>query len=228
MTFDGNGNHSHNGNNPWWRVWKREPRNLDLAAYRRLAFQLHHGMPRVENASRSVLVVTPNESDVWATGCLALVTCMAEELRRPVLLVDADGEGAVSQTLDSSFSPGLDKFLGQPPRPVQELVLATSQPNVWFLPKGTSQDSPLLTSPEIAQESLVRLGTNWDFVVIAGGAVLRNSFALSLSPHVGKVLLLAIESQTRVADIDAAQNALEQCRAQNVSLVLTQLSETVR
>jgi Mrp family chromosome partitioning ATPase len=227
MTDNGNGIHNSNRSHRWWQIWKRE-RDLDLAAYRRLALQLHHGLPRADNASRSVLIVTPNESRFWAKGCVTLASCMAEELRRPVLLVDADDDCEVSRMLGSPASPGLTDFLADPVRPLQELALSTSQQNVWFLSRGTSQGSPCPASPENAHDLLARSCKQWDFVVVAGGPVLRNSFALAMAPYVGRVLLLVIENRTHIEDIDVAQNALEQCRAQNVSLVLTQLGGDVR
>jgi len=222
MTTDGNGTQSRNGRHRWWQIWKRDQDvELDLAAYRRLAVQLHHGLPRAEQVSRSVLIATPNESRFWAAVCVTLASCMAEELRRPVLLVEADGSDEVSEMLGSASSPGLADLLTSPARPLRELALQTSQQNVWFLPRGTAEGSFFPGSPEDAQDLLVRAAEEWDFIVIAGGPVLRNAFALAMAPYVGRVLMLVIEGRTPIEDIDAAQNALEQCKAQNVSLVLT-------
>jgi len=150
---------------------------------------------------------------------------MAEELLRPVLLVDAADDCEVSRILGSLASQGLSDF---PMRPLQELVLPTSQQNVWFLSRGAVQGSSFSASPENAHDLLVRSARQWDFVVVAGGPVLKNSLPLAMAPYVGHVLLLVTENRTYIDDIDAAQTALELCKARNVSLVLTQHVGAVR
>lgn len=229
MTGNGNGTKNGNGNGThrWWQVWKRG-RSLDLSAYRRLALQLHLGLNRGDNAARSALVVTANESRLGATGSLTLASCMAEELQRPALLIDATADGEVGKILHSPETQGLTDFLKDPMRPVQELVLPTSQQNVWFLSRGTAKGSSFPASPENARDLLVRAAKQWDFVVVAGGPVLQNSLPLAMAPHVGRVLLLVMENRTYKEDIARAQSALELCKAQNVSLVMTQLGKVVR
>jgi hypothetical protein len=224
MFNNGNGLNGTNGNHRWWR---KQERDLDLAAYRRLAMQLHQGLPRVDTVSRSVLVVTPNETRHWAKGCVTLAACMAEELCRPVLLVDAEAKSQICGMLGSPETSGLKQFLATASPLLSELVLPTSQPNLFFLPAGSS-GLPLSASPENSKLLLSEARKYWDFVVIAGGPVLRNSFALAMAPNVGRVLLLVSEYRTHIEDIDAAQMALEECRAKNVSLVLTESDEAVR
>ena len=63
---------------------------------------------------------------------------------------------------------------------------------------------------------------------MAGGPVLTNSVALAMVPHVGRILLLVSENNTYIADIDAAQNALELCGAREVSLVMTEAAGLLR
>ena len=227
MSHNGNGTRNSNGSHRWWQVWKRG-RDLDLTAYRRLALQLHLGLPRGGEHSRSVLMVTPNASDFCANGSITLASCIAEELRRPVLLVDAGNEAEVSRLLGSPASQGLTEFLSDPMRPLQDLALPTSQNNVWFLSRGSGQTPPFAASPENAHNLLVKSARQWDFVLVTGGPVLKNSLALAMAPHVGRVLLLVIENHSQIDDIDAAQNALEQCGARNISLVLSQLHAAVR
>jgi MinD-like ATPase involved in chromosome partitioning or flagellar assembly len=140
--------------------------------------------------------------------------------------MDATEDSGVSRTLGGSTSQGLTDFLADPVKPLQELALQTSQQNLWFLPKGKGSSFP--ASPEHAEDLLAAAAKRWDFIVVAGGAVLKNSLALGMARHVGRVLLLVTENRTHLEDIDEAQNVLEQCRAQNVSLVFTQLRESVR
>src|SRR5438094_2862878 len=146
MSHNGNGTHNGNGSHRWWQVWKRR-RELDLTAYRRLVLQLHHGLPRSGENPRSVLIVTPNELGFCANGSITLACCMAEELQRSVLLVDAANEPEMSRMLGSPVSHGLSDFLSEPTRPLQDLAFPTSQHNAWFLPRGTGQTPPILASP---------------------------------------------------------------------------------
>src|SRR5262249_55731593 len=133
-----NGNHNGNGSHRWWQIWKWG-RTSDLSAYRRLALQLHFDSPRSDSLCRSVLIVTPNESRLCARDSLTLASCMAEELNRPVLLVDATPDSEVSDLLNNPASPGVTDFLADPMRPLPELVHPTSKNNVWFLSHGTIQ-----------------------------------------------------------------------------------------
>ncbi|HVZ19022.1 MAG TPA: hypothetical protein VG897_18035 [Terriglobales bacterium] len=226
---DGNGMNGRNGSDRWWQKWTRQSdQELDLADYKRLAIQLHYGSLRPDGLSRSVLVVTPNDSHLWVKGCVTLASCMAEELAQPVLLVDADEQSELRRTLDTPDSAGLANFLSGPGLRLEDMALATSQPNLTFLPQGTAAAPPLSASPDRAKDFLLECTKHWEFVILAGGAVLRNPFALAMSPYVGRVLLLVTENHTPVEDIDAAQTALEQCNARNVSLVFAQFDESIR
>jgi len=231
MFNNGNGSNGHSGIGRWWQALKRygdSDAELDLAPYRRLAVQLHYGLPRAGEVSRSVLVVTPNESRYWAEGCVTLASSMAEELHRPVLLVDADDSGEVGRMIESPSSSGLADFLSDPRRPLHKLALPTSQKNLSFLPAGAGRDAAFSAAPENAKELLTQSGQQWDFVLVAGGPVLKNSMTLAMAPYVGRVLLLVIEDRTHLEDIDAAHYALQQCNAQNVSLVLAPLNGSLR
>jgi len=129
--------------------------------------------------------------------------------------------------LGSDTSQGLTDFLADPARPLASLALPTSEENVFFLPRGTVSGISS-ASPEIAFALLTKAGKQWDFIVVAGGAILKNSLPLGMAPYVGRVLLLVMENQTYLDDIAAAENALKLCKAQNVSLVVTQLSGPLR
>jgi MinD-like ATPase involved in chromosome partitioning or flagellar assembly len=215
-----NGAQNGTGGHSWWKFWKRS-KEPDVSDYRRLAIQLHHSLPRTEN-SRSILVVTPKESGGYAQGALTLASCMAEALRRPVLLIDASRDGELSRLMDSSQAKGLADFLADTMQPLRELALQTSQQNVWFLPRGSLQGTgSVATSPEDAHDLLVRSAKNWDFVVVSGGPILQSNISLALVPFVGRVLLLVTENRTYREDIVAAQNTLERCKAGNISFVVT-------
>jgi len=59
-------------------------------------------------------------------------------------------------------------------------------------------------------------------VLLSGESVLDNSMAMALAPNVGRVLLLATENQSKVADLEAAQDVLNFCKARKVGLLLAE------
>ena len=219
-----NGNNGNGFASRWWSSlrWRRSrPSDQDLAPYRRLAVQLHYELPRPES-QRSVLLATPAETLLCANGSIALAGCLAEELCRPVLLVDASPrESEVSHLLDCAARRGFSDFWADPKLPLEELVLPTTQPNLCFLPAGTAVGTSHAAPAEDLAAWLGALESRYDFVLLAGGSVLHNSMALVLAPYVGCVLLLVMEDETRLDDLEAAQDALSFCKARKVGLLLT-------
>jgi hypothetical protein len=205
----------------WWPFWRRAHESDDSAPYRRLALQLHYDLCRPDNP-RSVLLVTPNPSRLCAYGSATLACCLADELRRPILLVDAcPAAPEASRMLGSAAIRGFSDLLLTPSLPWDDLVLPTSHENVWFLPAGATVGPSQAAPPEHIVAVLKAAEARYDFVLVCGGSVLSNTMALAVVPYVGCVLLLAIENQTRVEDLDAAQETLQFCKASKVGLVFT-------
>lgn len=221
MNNNNNSNNNSNGNHSWWSFLRKgsDRHDQDLAAYRRLALQLHYDLPRPDNP-RSVLIVTPATSTLGARGSLILASCVAEELRRPILLIDACLRGPeVSRILNCTAVAGFSDFLSDPTQPLDNVVLPTNNENVWFLPAGGALSRPI--SPDSVSQFLKTAEARFEFVLVSGGSVLNDSLALSLAPCVGSVLLLVVENETMVQDLNAAQDALGFCKARKVGLVLT-------
>ena len=225
-TGNGNGNGYQNGNgnghsSSWWRsLLSRSHRPAqDVTAFRRLALQLHYDLPR-ENGSRSALLLTPTPCRLSANGALGLAYSLGEELRHPVLLVDAcPSRPEISGLLSCSDLPGWTNLLQEPERDWQSTVLPTSSECVRFLPAGTARNNP--PAPDETQRRLKAAEQQYDFVLLFGGAVLDDLTGLALVPHVACVLLLVSEDETLTEDLRAAQEALALCKARNVRLVLT-------
>jgi len=214
-----------NGRHPLSRLWfaakerwlASEP---DLAAYRRLVLQIDLRLPRPDSP-RSVLLVTPNASSLCARGSALLARCAADEIRRPILLIDASpNDPEATRILGSDGRPGLSEFLADPGRSLESLVVPTSHENVSFLPAG-ARHAPAPEGDAAALLSLLKgARLQYDLVLLSGGPVLDDSLALTAVPCVGCVLLLAIEDGTRVEDLDAAQDAISRSEARQVGLVL--------
>ena len=199
-----------------WKQW-RSP-ELDLTPYRLLAMQLHYDLPR-EEQTRSVLLVTPDSSPSSGWAGVALGRCLAEELRQNVLRVDACPRAPeLSRMLGVEDQRGLGDLLSGGSASLADYVLKTSTEYLGVLPAGTTPESARL---EQLQPLMEAAQARNDFVIFTGGSVLSDPFALGLAPHVGCVLLLAVENETKVEDLDAAQDALSYCRARRVGLVLT-------
>jgi len=215
---NGNGNGHSNGNGSGSKGRTHEP---DLTSYRRIALQLHYDLPRPDSA-RSVLVVTPAASTFSGYGSAALATCLAQELCKPVLLVDAfPGSPLVAPLLDCPSSPGLGDMIFDPNLTMDRLTLPTSHRFLRFLPAGNAAGVSSQAPEHAASTLLKSAGSQYDFVVLSGGSVLNNHFGMAIVPQVGCVLLLVIENETTIEDLDAAQNALTLGRARKVGLVLT-------
>jgi Mrp family chromosome partitioning ATPase len=199
---------------------RRSRSGPDLTAYHRLVLQLHYDLPRGQEP-RSALLATPvHATGIAAHGSSALATCMAEELNRPILLVDASGRGAeLSDLLDAAQEAGLVDLLEDPQRQLTDYVLPTSRDKLDFLPAGQWQGPP---SPDHLEPLLSTMQEQYDFVVFCGGALMDNPMSLAVAPHAGCVLMLVVEKQTSIDDLDAAHDALSFCHARKAGVVLTE------
>ena len=217
-TGHGNGFHSR-----WWSTLRKrsDQADQDAAAYRRLALQLHHDLSRADGR-RSALLVTASISELCARGSVAVASCLAEQVCRPVLLIDVCPENPeTSRILQGNGSRGFSDFLADSKLRLDELVLPTTCENVSFLPAGAAFDRSGTASPESVRAVLNAVETKFDYVLLSGGSVLHDPTTLALAPHVGCVLLLVIENQTRMEDLDAAQDVLALCNTPKVGLVFT-------
>lgn len=199
----------------------------DLSDFRRLATQLHHDLPR-EQGGRSTVLVTPGVSNLPAYSGASLAQCLGEELRSPILLVDAClKESHLTRLAGAQEAPGLGNYLEDPGLALDALVLPTKLEDVWLLPAGTRAGSGARSGPGHGNDStgiaaLVKsAGEKFDFVVFAGGSVLHDPLALAMVPHAGCVLLMAVENQTRLEDLDLAQRSLAFCHPRKIGLLLT-------
>lgn len=190
------------------------------AAYRRLALQLHYDLPR-EEGNRSLLVATPSRSPLAAQASALIARSFAEQLHSPVILADSSRERTLSNLLACDGKPGVDDLLATRQREVAEFLLQTTSENVSFLPAGrhAGEGTPAPADRigflvEAAREAS-------DLFIISGGAILEDPLSLALAPHVGCVLLLAVENETRVEDLRDAEEALTRCRASRIALVFT-------
>lgn len=200
--------------------WERSQRaDKYLAPYRRLALQLHHSLPR-PHSPRSVLLVTPTASTLSAYGSATLACCLGQELRRPVLFVDACiNKPDVSQLLNCTAERGFAELISNPTLRLEDLVLPSTCENVAFLPAGAAAYPS--KPPDELPAILSRAENQYDFILLAGGSVLGDSMTLALAPYVGCVLLLVIENETMTEALEAAQEVLAFCNPRKIGMVFT-------
>lgn len=218
MLMGGNGNSNGHKRNVPWR-WSGKRPGLEEEAFRRLALQLHYdfGGPGEE---RSVLLATPMPSELCARGGTLLACALADELRQPVLLVDASPRrGELAALIQSPEAAGFTDMLADSSLRIESLVMPTSHPHVAFLCSGNS--APPASDAASVLAVLAQAAANYRFAIFAGGSVLNDSLTRAVAPHAGCVLLLGVENETMVNDLDAAQNALHYGKARKVALVLT-------
>lgn len=214
---NGNGNGHFLSGGRWWSSFFRKAENGHHGNdYRRLSLQLHFDLPE---GARSALLVSPTQTPLLAQASTYLAMSLAEELMRPVVLVDASPvHGDVTRLLGYSANgngAGTEQSFAN-------LLLPTSSANLSFIPST-------ITSRFAAAGAADRLGafmdeaaTQSDFVLFAGGSVRDEPLVRALAPRVGCVLLLAAENETKVSDLEAAQETLSACRAKRVVLVLSE------
>lgn len=193
----------------------------DTTAYQRLAWQLHHDLPRDNAASRMVLLTTANPASQVAVCGLSLAQSLAQELQQPVLCVDAHGRaGEASQALGCLAARGLSDMMLDESLLASDLALATSEALLSFLPAGVAGLAGGRRSPEQLARAVAALTTGYDFVVLIGGPVLDDTSTLAMAPLVGSVLMVAFENETLLTDLDQAQRALRACGAPAIGLVI--------
>jgi hypothetical protein len=217
---------STNGHRPFSLSWLKRVvdrwRQTDSnAPYRRLALQLHYDLPR-EEGNRSVLIATPTRSPLGASASLHLARSLAEHVQQPVILADTSREGVLSTLLGCESMPGLREMLTNEREEMGDYLLPTSAHHVAFLPSGRrSSDGTLAASTRIAP-LVAAARRQSDFIVFSGGAILDDSLSLAVAPHVGLVLLLAMENETLIEDLEEAKQTLERCHAPRLALVFSQ------
>src|SRR5688572_621009 len=122
-----------------WRAlfrWATRPAKPDQERWRRIALRLRYDLPSGD-ASRSLMLVAAGEGELDARASLDLAECLADELGKPVLVVDAaPRERRLSRLLKCAELRGLTDALTEPELPLGEIVLRTTHPNVAIVPAG--------------------------------------------------------------------------------------------
>lgn len=113
---------------------------LAVEAYRTLRTRLVKR--QTEQGTRSLVISSANQGEGKTLTAFNLALSYANIQNWPVLLIDTDlRTRGLSRLLGDPESPGLAKVL-ESGVPYQSAILATSTPNLYFLPAGTGTTSP--------------------------------------------------------------------------------------
>jgi len=224
MSSNGNGNGNGNGSGrTGWRslLGGRGRAHEDaLAPYRRIALQLNYDLSHA-HPLRSALIVTAAGSGACADGIIELSACLANEVNRCVLLVDAAvKDRSLSRNLGCDSYAGLTDFLAEPGgMPLSSLALPTTHANLSFLPSGL-KPLPGTAGPDSMKALIEAAEQRYEAVLFAGGSALANPLVMFLAPQAACVLLFAAANKTRKEDFDAEHDVLTYCQARKVGVVL--------
>jgi len=205
-----------------WRAlfrWATRPPKPDQEPWRRLALRLRPDLGA--DRPRSLMLVTPGEGEFEARCSLELAESLADELGKPVLVVDAaPRERRLSRMLKCAELRGLTDALVEPETPLAEIVLRTTHPNVAIVPAGIIADPVGHVANDRVTALLEAFQRDHEVVLFSGGGVPANGLALALAPIVGRILLLAAENETTSEDLDAAEESLRVRNVRDIVLVL--------
>ncbi len=192
-----------------------EPAAADL--YLRLAVQLALERSPGERA-KSILLTSPTSGPIVRDTGMELAYVLAERMGRRVLMIEADFGNC------QDLGPGVTDLLAEGVHRLPELVRTTRHERVFSLPPGSPSLAPASFTTGRHAELMDKACASYDSVLLLGAPVLTDSRWLVFAPLVDHSLLLAVEGRTFVSDLDASLQALSECKAAGVGVVLTRES----
>lgn len=178
-------------------------------------------------AGRSVAVTFAGAVPGEGASTLALLFArdLAEAEGRPVLLVDADISGQ-SRSLtgvlksDEVEGAGFGELL-EGTAILEDVVRATEQANLHFLPRGITSGAPMeLLAAERMRRFLNEAGKHYAFVVLDAAPVLHSPETGLLASGTEGVVLVVRANRTRREIVQRAVRLLNQARCRTFGVVL--------
>jgi Mrp family chromosome partitioning ATPase len=166
--------------------------DLGVAA-RALRNELRDGPMR--RGERILACLSPDDAQAAAAVALKLAEAVAVSGER-VLLIDADaGAGSLSKALALDGVPGLSEIL-QGETDLQTAVVKNTERGIWCVGRGVGQPArPAAESAKLA-DTLAAASAQFDYVVVAPGAVLTDADALLSSAAADQIVIVACEHET--------------------------------
>lgn len=189
-------------------------------AWRLLAISLDS--PRKDpGVCRSTLVAEPRTGASGNLVSLMLSLIHSEERGLPTLLVDGSGgRRSLSAQLDADSVQGLFDALKDPSAPLASRIQALPG-GLAFLPAGSPGPGRLgLLDPAALRKFLDRASPGYAEVLVASRGVLDDAATLTWAQSVDRVILVATEGATRIADMEEAQRRLASSGAPEIVTLL--------
>jgi len=180
-----------------------EPRGLAAEKYRLLRHRLQTA--HVEANIRKLLITSPGAGEGKSTICLNLAASLSEKSKQNVLLIEADlRRPSLASELGLKLPSGLTEC-ARTGDAVASVIRRIEPLGFYLLPAGNSIENPtgLLTS-EWFLETIAKLATHFDWIIIDSPPAIPIADALSLKGCADSILLVARAGHTqRKALIDA-------------------------
>lgn len=192
-------------------------------AFRRLRTNL--GFAQVDDTNSAVLVTSAKAQEGKSWTSINLAIALAQAGSR-VALVDVDlRQPTVAERLGLEKSAGLTTaLLGS--ADVSDLLQPWGEDELYVLTAGMMPPNPAELLDSRAMGTLItRLTGEFDIVILDGPPLLPVADSLTLSKHVGRVLLVASVGQVRMNDLHEALRSLEMLDVP-VDIVLNRVPRT--
>jgi len=196
----------------------RRPAGSLVEPYRELRLKLH----RLPAADSSVLTFVPAGRDARLAEVVANLGSVVADGGHTTLVIDADFRGArLHELFDAGRRPGLSDYLAGEMR-LEETVVRTGRPNLWFLPAGPLGDDPCGLVSGKRMDDLVRhVRERFDSVLVAGPSIFEISDAAVLASHADHTVAVTAYRGHSATLLDRARTAIEAAGATLSAVVLS-------
>jgi succinoglycan biosynthesis transport protein ExoP len=165
---------------------------------------------------RVVMVTSADPHEGKTTTASQLAASLARAGRR-TLLIDADVRNpGVHRVFDMPLEPGLSELLrGEAER--DAVVHPTRTANLWLLPAGRCclRSVQALSTPQLGA-TIAALSTQFDYLVIDSGPILKVADSLLVGQHVDAAILSVLKDFTRVPNV---YEACERLRSVGITVM---------
>jgi len=183
-----------------------------LESHLRLAVQLELERSGAERTKCILLTSASSETLIHEAGG-ELAYAIASEMGRRVLLIDTNANNTAARR-------GVTELLAHGIGDLLESAQPTEHERLFSLPTGSPSLVPAALSSGRHQELIEASCRLFDTVILLGGPIMKDPKWLVFAPFVDHALLLTVEGRTYMTDLDASLQALAECKAARVSVVL--------
>ncbi len=176
--------------------------------------------PADEVAANTVMITSARPGEGKSFTALNLGGSIAQNAGESVLLVDVDAkEGSMTDQLGLSENLGFLDLGANPDLPVDDLIVQTELPNLFFLPLGTRVDERAEADDPSAPEGrrltppILRLAQRFprSLIVLDAPPCLSTSDPHTLAPVVAQVLMVVEAERTQRNEVEAAIDLVRIC-----------------